>query len=120
MTYLFVYGTLIPGEEAWPLLEPWTTGPVRADAARGRLYDTRRGYPAATFAPDAPGLVHGTVVELDAARADAALAALDAYEAEEYVRVGIVTDGGIEAVTYAWIAPLDRCDPVTGGRWRGA
>jgi gamma-glutamylcyclotransferase (GGCT)/AIG2-like uncharacterized protein YtfP len=117
MTHLFVYGTLVPGEDAWHLLEPWTTGLTRNDTARGRLYDTRRGYPAATFDPQAPGMVHGAVVELDTARVGAALGALDAYEAEEYERVQIVTEGGIVAVTYAWVAPLDHCDLVAGGRW---
>lgn len=119
MTHLFVYGTLVPSEDAWPLLEPWTTGVARTDSARGCLYDTRRGYPAATFDPGAATVVYGVVVELDPTRAGAALAALDYYEAEEYERVHIVTEAGTKAVTYAWVAPLDRCDPLVNGRWVG-
>ena len=37
---LFVYGTLAPGDEAWPVLEPWVVGEPVADAVAGRLYDT--------------------------------------------------------------------------------
>ena len=85
---LFVYGTLAPGYDAWPVLEPWVTGEPFADAAVGCLYDTGRGYPAATFeGHDSEAtegersvestqknrtcgwsLVHGTVVTLDPAR----------------------------------------------------
>ena len=50
---LFVYGTLAPGHEAWPVLEPWVVGaPASPTRSPGCLYDTGRGYPAATFRPD--------------------------------------------------------------------
>ncbi len=118
MIRLFVYGTLTPDGGAWGLLEPWiVAGTTRADAVPGTLYDTGRGYPAATFDPGAPGLVHGVVVELEASRAQAALAALDRYEAHEYARIAVQTASGLEAVTYGWTASLDRCAPVPGGRW---
>lgn len=120
---LFVYGTLAPGHDAWPVLEPWVVGESRADAVTGRLYDTGRGYPAATFDPvpdsEGPGrLVHGTVVTLDPARATAALDALDRYEGHEYRRIAVRTDAGLDVATYAWTAPLTGCRPVGGGRWR--
>ena len=99
MTRLFVYGTLTPDGGAWELLEPWTVGEVTADAVPGVLYDTGRGYPAATFAADAPALVHGVVVQLDPGRADAALAALDRYEADEYGRVTVRTRAGVDVAT---------------------
>jgi gamma-glutamylcyclotransferase (GGCT)/AIG2-like uncharacterized protein YtfP len=117
---LFVYGTLAPGREAWPVLEAWAIGAPQADAVVGRLYDTNRGYPAATFGPgserSAP-LVHGTVVTLDPERVEAALAALDRYEGPEYERITVRTEAGIEAAAYAWIASLTGCRPVAGGRW---
>jgi gamma-glutamylcyclotransferase (GGCT)/AIG2-like uncharacterized protein YtfP len=118
---LFVYGTLTPGSDAWPVLAPWTTGTPYADRVPGTLYDTGRGYPAAVFADDAGAaagtMVHGYVVALDAARATDALAALDRYEGSEYERVTVRTASGIEAATYAWVAPLDGCRPVADGRW---
>jgi gamma-glutamylcyclotransferase (GGCT)/AIG2-like uncharacterized protein YtfP len=117
---LFVYGTLAPRHEAWPVLEPWVVGEPRADAVAGRLYDTGRGYPAATFAHkgDAGSLVHGTVVTLDPARASVALDTLDRYEGDEYERISVRTESGLEAATYVWIAPLTGCRPVPGGRWK--
>ena len=129
-TRLFVYGTLAPGRDAWPVLEPWVVGDPQPDAVAGCLYDTGRGYPAATFgAPESDeslnesstrittGLVHGTVLALDPARAGAALAALDRYEGHEYQRISVRTRAGLEAAAYAWIAPLAGCRPVPNGRW---
>ncbi len=118
-TPLFVYGTLMPGCEAWPVLAPWSTGIVGADAVAGRLYDTGRGYPAAVFAPG-EATVHGVVVALDGARIDAALAALDAYEASEYERITAPSRAGLRVVTYHWRASLAGCTPIPGGRWEPA
>jgi gamma-glutamylcyclotransferase (GGCT)/AIG2-like uncharacterized protein YtfP len=115
---LFVYGTLAPGDEAWPVLEPWIVGKPVADAVAGCLYDTRRGYPAATFSSGGDVLVHGTVVTLDPARAPAALDTLDRYEGPEYERISVRTEAGLEVATYAWIAPLTGCTPLPGGRWK--
>ncbi|HET9729474.1 MAG TPA: hypothetical protein VFR41_08655 [Acidimicrobiia bacterium] len=43
MTRLFVYGTLLPGEEAWTVLEPWVVGePVVAFAWCAPLAGLRR------------------------------------------------------------------------------
>ena len=119
-TRLFVYGTLAPGSDAWPVLAPWAAGAPCEDRVTGTLYDTGRGYPAAVFGDDmadGSGSVHGYVVALDAARATEALAALDRYEGSEYERVTVRTAGGIEAASYAWVAPLDGCRPVADGRW---
>jgi hypothetical protein len=107
----------VPGGSAAGVLERWTVGAAEADAVVGVLYDTTRGYPAATFAPDAMTVVHGVVVELDPARADAALAALDRYEGREYARIVVRTAAGIEAQAYAWIAPLESCVALAAGRW---
>jgi gamma-glutamylcyclotransferase (GGCT)/AIG2-like uncharacterized protein YtfP len=114
---LFVYGTLAPGNDAWSVLEPWVSGAPDADAVTGRLYDTGRGYPAATFAGDEPGLVYGTVVTLAPDRAAAALVALDRYEGEEYERITVRTEAGIVVHTYGWIAALTGCRAIETGRW---
>ena len=108
----------MPGGSAARVLERWAVGAAQVDAVVGLLYDTTRGYPAATFAPDAVTIVHGVVVELDPARADAALAALDRYEGREYARIVVRTAAGIEAQAYAWIAPLESCVPLEAGRWK--
>jgi gamma-glutamylcyclotransferase (GGCT)/AIG2-like uncharacterized protein YtfP len=118
MTAVFVYGTLVPGAEAWPRLQRWCTGEPRPDAVPGLLYDTGRGYPAATFAAAATGLVHGVVVEIEPRRAGEAMARLDRYEGPEYERIEVRTTAGADVFTYAWIAPLDGCVPVPDGRWR--
>jgi gamma-glutamylcyclotransferase (GGCT)/AIG2-like uncharacterized protein YtfP len=117
---LFVYGTLVPGREAWPVLEAWAIGAPQADAVAGRLYDTGRGYPAATFTSHADPhttLVHGVVVTLDPDRAPDAMATLDRYEGPEYERITVRTEAGVEAATYAWIAPLAGCRPLETGRF---
>ena len=46
---------------------------------------------------------------LDPERADAALAALDRYEGDEYERITVRTEAGVEVAAYAWIAPLTGC-----------
>jgi gamma-glutamylcyclotransferase (GGCT)/AIG2-like uncharacterized protein YtfP len=112
---LFVYGTLAPGGVAWSVLEPWVVGEPVADAVPGNLYDTRRGYPAATFG-SGRDLVQGTVVELR--ERAVALAALDRYEGDEYARITVRTQAGLEVVTYAWTASLRGCRAIEGGRWR--
>jgi gamma-glutamylcyclotransferase (GGCT)/AIG2-like uncharacterized protein YtfP len=117
--HLFVYGTLAPGFDAWPVLEAWVIGTPQADAVVGCLYDTGRGYPGATFGRETDALVHGTVVALDPARATAALVELDRYEGHEYERISVRTESGVEVAAYAWIAPLTGCRALTGGRWTG-
>jgi gamma-glutamylcyclotransferase (GGCT)/AIG2-like uncharacterized protein YtfP len=120
VTRIFVYGTLLPGFEAWPVLAPWVTGVPQADAVAGCLYDTGRGYPAATFpaGDDTAGsVVHGVVATLDPLRSDGALAALDRYEGSEYRRIRVRTEAGTDCDTYTWIAPLAGCRPVPGGRF---
>ncbi len=116
---LFVYGTLAPGDDAWSVLEPWTIGDAVADSAPGTLYDTGRGYPAATFADGAPNRVHGVVVELDPISAGAALTTLDRYEGDGYDRVRVTTDAGMTVFAYGWRAPLTGCTPVPDGVWAG-
>ena len=118
---LFVYGTLTPGHDAWPVLEPWVIGPGETDAVTGHLYDTGRGYPGATFAAGAgrESLVHGVVVVLDPELAPDAFDALDDYEGPEYRRIEVRTEAGHTAAAYAWIAPLAGCRTVPDGRWDG-
>jgi gamma-glutamylcyclotransferase (GGCT)/AIG2-like uncharacterized protein YtfP len=114
---LFVYGTLAPGQEAWPLLAPHVIHSSK-NAVPGRLYDTGRGYPGAVFGTGAD-FVHGWCCALADPPFDP-LGALDAFEGDEYERITVQCVDGTEAVTYAWIAPLDGCEPVSGGDWSAA
>lgn len=108
---LFVYGTLGPGEAAWPLLEPHVAD-VRPARVSGRLYDTGAGYPAAVFDPTAPP-VHGWCCRIDSAQ----LCDLDRFEGADYARVRVVTTEGTAAFAYEWIAALGGCVPIPGGKW---
>lgn len=64
--WLFVYGSLKPGESRWRSLQPLLTPHVAVDAVvPGLLYDTQYGYPAAVLSASSDTLVPGVVVELD-------------------------------------------------------
>ena len=104
---LFVYGTLQPGRLRWPFLEPFALGATPATVA-GLLYDTGQGWPAATFDEAATDLIPGTLVELDPARAEEALALMDEIEEtadEVFVRVAITTSAGRAAWAYHCATP---------------
>jgi gamma-glutamylcyclotransferase (GGCT)/AIG2-like uncharacterized protein YtfP len=114
---VFVYGTLQPGRLRWPYLEPFA-GRHRPACVRGRLYDSHRGWPAASFADDAATTVPGTLVELDPVRLDEALVVLDAVEAEAtdlLARVLVFTTAGEEAWVYHCAAPTAEMTPIE--RW---
>lgn len=111
---LFVYGTLMPGHEAWPIIEQHAAT-TDATTVRGRLFDTGAGYPAAVFDADDVAIA-GTAVTLHAARAAAALEALDRYEGREYRRI-VVHDGHGPLYAYEWIAERDRLIELPSGCW---
>ncbi len=119
MTQLFVYGTLMPGQMRWPLLEPFAVGAAPA-TAKGRLWDTGRGYPAARFDRGAPNIA-GFVVGLRSETVDAAIVALDGIEREGVLfrRVQVETSAG-PAVSYEWLRSTDDLSPLPEGRpWEG-
>lgn len=111
---VFVYGTLQPGQPAWPLLAGHSTGRPRRATVAGRLCDTGLGYPA--LLPDGSARAPGWVVTIgDPAPV---LGRLDRYEGREYRRIRVPATLGDGAATtcwtYAWaadegsLAPLDR------------
>lgn len=104
---VFVYGTLLPGEERWPLLEPFVSG-WEATTVRGALYDTGYGYPALVLDEDAAGEVPGMLVDLDPERLPAAVRLLDRIEGNGhlYRRVDVQTRAG-PAFTYEWLGGTD-------------
>jgi gamma-glutamylcyclotransferase (GGCT)/AIG2-like uncharacterized protein YtfP len=98
---LFVYGTLRPGDSAWPLLAGHTFGRPSRAVLTGALYDTGRGYPAFR---GGDGLVPGWSVRLRSPAV--ALAELDLYEGLGYRRVRMVDSAGL-CWTYVWSGPTD-------------
>ena len=103
ITHLFVYGTLRPGQQRWPFLEPFVTDEGHDESVVGALYNTGNGYPAARF--DRPGTIHGRVYPLNLDRMDEALALLDEVEGavvDLFRRVAITTSSGVAAWAYQY------------------
>jgi gamma-glutamylcyclotransferase (GGCT)/AIG2-like uncharacterized protein YtfP len=99
-THLFVYGTLMPGRLRWRLLAPFARGHRPAEAA-GALYDSGNGWPVAVFGDR--GVIPGFVVELEAARIEEALPAIDDVEdtaTDLLRRIEITTVDGTPAWAY--------------------
>jgi gamma-glutamylcyclotransferase (GGCT)/AIG2-like uncharacterized protein YtfP len=114
MDLLFVYGTLMPGDPLWPVLEPYALS-WRLATTFGWIWDTGHGYPAVRF--DAGGEpVPGVVVVLDHDRAPAALALLDEVEEEGFLyrRVEVEATAG-RAWAYEWLGPTEGMAPLPGG-----
>jgi gamma-glutamylcyclotransferase (GGCT)/AIG2-like uncharacterized protein YtfP len=110
---VFVYGTLVPGGRYYDVVDRFV-GAHRPATVRGHLYDTGQGYPAATFADDAPEL-RGVVLTLT--DAEAALAHLDRFEGDEYRRVRVTTSDGRVAVAYEWRGQTATLRPISRGAW---
>lgn len=121
LCYLFVYGTLKPGERAFAnLCEPFAIAAQPAQTV-GRLYHLPLGYPAMTTEP---GWVQGALLTL--ASADA-LTAIDAFEeyypdrpqSSEYQRsLQTIYDLNQHSLETAWVYTMNpeqvsRC----GGLW---
>ena len=117
ITYLFVYGTLCPGELRWPHLEPFVVDEGHDDTVRGSLHDTGNGYPAARFSGQ--GVIHGRVYELRADRIDAALALLDDVEGavvDLFHRVVVTTGSCRPAWAYEY-GGADQFPAIASGNW---
>ncbi len=115
--FLFVYGTLRPGDVRWPLLERYVDDEGSDDTTTGRVFDTGLDYPAAIFGGD--GQIRGRIYRLNAALLDEGLAALDEEEdtvAGLYRRVRITTGSGVEAWAYAYGDGLD-LTTIPSGDW---
>jgi gamma-glutamylcyclotransferase (GGCT)/AIG2-like uncharacterized protein YtfP len=114
---LFVYGTLMPGEERWHLLEPLTAaGAPRAATAAGLLYRTPYGWPAAVFG-EGGGAVPGVAVVLaDPGRALALLDEVEGVGAGLFERRRVATTAG-RCLAYHWPGPTGGFAVI--GRWAG-
>ncbi len=122
--WLFVYGSLKPGESRWPLIADLVevVGPA---TAHGRIVATPMGWPAATFS--GAGIVHGLLL-----RARGPVAARELWQVSDrledagrlFIRriIRVELDGRMQlAAAYAWNpargAPPGK--PIPGGRWQG-
>jgi len=117
ITHLFVYGTLRPGQQRWPFLEPFVIDEGHDESVVGTLYDTGNGYPAAKF--DRPGKIFGTVYPLKLDRLDEALELLDEVEGaviDLFRRVAITTSTGIDAWAYEYCGET-QFPEITRGDW---
>ncbi len=112
---VFVYGTLRPGDVAWPRISRYVAGEPVATALSGTLYDTGQGYPA--LLPGTEGSVPGWTLTLRSPTE--ALAALDAYEGGDYRRARVVDADGRLCWTYLWTAPTHGFVRLADG-WRAA
>ena len=117
MAHLFVYGTLLPGEQRWRFLAPVVVGQGVPDTAPGDLYDTGLGYPAARFGT--AGTIIGRTFTLLGTSHDRALTELDVIEgavAGLYRRTRIMTGNGVRAWAYEYGTGLS-LTRIASGSW---
>jgi gamma-glutamylcyclotransferase (GGCT)/AIG2-like uncharacterized protein YtfP len=115
--YVFVYGTLRPGDVRWHVLEPFTLDEGLVDSVPGELFDTGLDYPAAVFG--SASTIHGQTFALLESSLDRAIAVLDEVEdvvGGEYTRVLVRTNRGIDAWAYQYGSGLE-LTPIPSGDW---
>lgn len=105
--HLFVYGTLMPGHERWPLLAEYVVADPVAATVAGYLRDSGHGWPALNAGS---GHAPGVLVRADAADTRQLLATLDDVEG---VAVGLFSRQA-RAVNgrVAWVYVAGSCDAV--------
>jgi gamma-glutamylcyclotransferase (GGCT)/AIG2-like uncharacterized protein YtfP len=102
MAQLFVYGSLLRGEERAGLIAHLD---VREATVRGRLWRAQAGYPVLELNPKAEP-IHGEVLRLDKASVLTVLDLIEGVNEGKYKRVGarILTEQGFEE---AWVYVMD-------------
>lgn len=121
-SFLFVYGTLRPGESRWHHLAPYVVDDGVVDAATGHLFDTGQGYPAALFGQRTEGpapVIRGHTFALLEQSLAQALDHLDAVEGAVrglYRRIVVSTAAGVRAYAYEYGGGLDLA-PIASGDW---
>ncbi|ANY06242.1 gamma-glutamylcyclotransferase [Pseudonocardia sp. HH130630-07] len=110
---VFVYGTLMPGEHAWPLLREHAAAvlPQPSFLPVGGLADTGLGRPA--LSPDTGAGVPGFTVEL--ADPCGALPELDRYAGPGHQRARFTLDDGTVCWSWRWTGQRDGHTALPGG-----
>ena len=111
--HLFVYGTLMPGQDRWRALAPWADGGPTLDSATGKLFDTGYGWLAAVIGFGGP--IRGFTVPLEAHSLSMALDSLDDIEGTNqglFRRISTTTGRLIRAWVYDWAGPTGHFDPI--------
>jgi len=118
---IFIYGTLIPGQQRWKYLAEFVAA-TEPDTTAGLLYDTHLDYPAARF--DATNsiqqLIHGQLITIHRERLDDCLVLLDEVESVVtglYHRVVIETGSGHHAWSYQYGKGIDDLELIESGSW---
>lgn len=114
-TYLFVYGTLMPGRLRWRILAPFARSHRPAEVA-GRLYDSGYGWPVAAFG--SAGVIPGVLVELEPMLLDEALSILDDVEetaTDTLQRIEVITLDGVQTWAYHFAHSAEGFEPIE--RW---
>jgi gamma-glutamylcyclotransferase (GGCT)/AIG2-like uncharacterized protein YtfP len=113
---VFVYGTLLPGEELWTVLAPFAHEVCEA-VAHGRLFDTGLGYPGAVF-EESPSIVPGARVTVDRDQWPDLIEMLDEIEDEGrlFHRRPVQTSAG-PAMSYEWMGETQILRLLPNG-WR--
>jgi gamma-glutamylcyclotransferase (GGCT)/AIG2-like uncharacterized protein YtfP len=115
-TYLFVYGTTMPGHTRYPLIEQFVAR-ATPDSVEGQLFDTGFGYPAAKFGAGL-GTIEGYLLRLRPERVADARRTFTEIEAGLFEPVSVETASGVEATAYEWIRSTDGMEPIDG-MWSG-
>ncbi|GAA1620256.1 gamma-glutamylcyclotransferase [Catellatospora bangladeshensis] len=113
-TYMFVYGTTMPGHLRYPDIEDFVAEATEASVP-GRLYDSGAGYPAAKFSGQ--GTIHGYLLRLRPDRVTEAVTAFTQFEAGMFLHVQVTTADGVTATAYEWINSVDGMKQLPDGRW---
>ena len=117
--YLFVYGTLQPGDVRWHFLEPFVVDEGWADSAPGQVFDTGLGYPGAHFDSTSSSAVIGRTYALLESSISRCLEVLDAEEGTvggDYCRIAITTAKGVRAWAYQYGGGLE-LTLIESGNW---
>jgi gamma-glutamylcyclotransferase (GGCT)/AIG2-like uncharacterized protein YtfP len=111
---LFVYGTLMPGQGRWGTLRAHALSHEPA-TAKGYLWDTGAGYPAARF-DEAGHEIPGVLVTIEWDALTDLLTVLDRIEGEGslFRRVEVVTSDG-PAIAYEWMGSTEALSPLLDG-----
>jgi gamma-glutamylcyclotransferase (GGCT)/AIG2-like uncharacterized protein YtfP len=116
-TYLFVYGTTMPGHLRYEFIQDFVAE-ATPDRVTGRLYDSGYGYPAARFG-GGQGTIEGYLLRLRPDRISEARRTFTELEAGLFEAVPVETTAGVTATAYEWIGATDGLTRIEDGRWIG-